>query len=61
MPAKSKSQQRFMGMVVAAKKGRLKNISVKIKETVDNMTLKQATDFAKTKIKKLPNKVKKSK
>lgn len=61
MPAKSKSQQKFMGMVVAAKKGKLKNPSAKVKEAASTMTLKQADDFARTKTKKLPKKVKKSK
>lgn len=57
MPSKSKSQQRFFGMVDAYKKGELKNPSKKIKKAAEGMTKKEVKDFAETKHKGLPNKV----
>lgn len=59
--AKSKSQQRFMGMVHAAQKGELKNPSAKVAKAAENMSDKDADDFASTKHKGLPEKVKKKK
>lgn len=61
--AKSKSQQRFMGMVDAYKKGELSDdeVSQSVKDAADSMTMKQVKDFAKTKHKGLPNHVKKKK
>lgn len=52
-PSISKSQQRFMGMVVAAKEG-AKGMSAKVKEAAKGMSLSSARDFASTKLKGLP-------
>lgn len=57
MPAKSKSQQHFMGMVYAFKKGELKDAPESVKKAAKSMTKKSAKDFAKTKTKGLPDKV----
>ena len=61
MPAKSKSQQRLFGMVHAYQKGELDNPSAEIKDIAKSISKKDAKDFAETKHKGLPNKVKKSK
>lgn len=58
MPSKSKAQQRFFGMVDAYKKGELKNASSKIKKAANGMSMNDAKDFAETKHKGLPEKVK---
>jgi len=60
MPAKSKAQQKFMGMVHAAKKGE-KPASKEVAKAAKGMSGKAAKDFAGTKHKGLPEKVKKSK
>lgn len=57
MPSKSKSQQRFFGMVDAYKKGELKNASSKIKKAANGMSMDDVKDFAETKHKGLPEKV----
>lgn len=56
MPAKSKKQQRLMGMAYAAKKGELSSskISPEIQKIMDSMSKKQIRDFAKTKTSDLP-------
>lgn len=54
MPAKSKSQQRLMGMVHAYQKGELKDPSGKIKDVAKHINADDARDFAKTKHKGLP-------
>ena len=59
MPAQSKAQQKFMGMVHAAQKGDLENPSPEVEKAADSMTDKAAKDFASTKHKGLPNHVKK--
>ena len=59
MPAKSKKQQKFMGMVHAAQKGDLKTPSPEVKKVAKSMKKKDTKDFASTKHKGLPNKVKK--
>ena len=59
MPAQSKAQQRFMGMVHAAQKGDLEDPSKEVEKAADSMTDKAAKDFASTKHKGLPNHVKK--
>jgi len=59
MPAQSKAQQRFMGMVHAAQKGEMDNPSTEVEKAADSMTDKAAKDFASTKHKGLPNHVKK--
>lgn len=55
--AVSKSQQRFFGMVDAYKKGELDSdeVSKSVKDTANDMTMKQVKKFAKTKHKGLPN------
>lgn len=57
MPSKSKSQQRFFGMVDAYKKGKLKNASSNIKKAAKGMSTDDVKDFAETKHKGLPEKV----
>jgi hypothetical protein len=54
--AVSKSQQRFMGMVHAKKKGDMEGGSKEVKKAADSMTDKEATKFASTKHKGLPEK-----
>lgn len=53
MPAKSKAQQRLMGADLARKRAG--------KKTETGMSAKQLEDFARTKRKGLPSKVKKTK
>lgn len=59
MPAQSKAQQKLMGMVYAAQTGQLKSPSEKVSKLAKSMTKKSASDFASTKHKGLPKKVKK--
>jgi len=59
MPAKSKKQRKFMGMVHAVQQGKMKAPSANISKAAKSMTQKQSGDFAKTKETKLP--VKKAK
>ena len=59
MPAQSKAQQRFMGMVHAAQKGELENPSKEVEKAADSMSDADAKDYASTKHKGLPNHVKK--
>jgi hypothetical protein len=59
MPAVSKAQQRFMGMVHAAQKGE-KPASPEVAKVAKDMSKKSAKDFAATKHKGLPNKVEES-
>ena len=56
MPAVSKAQQRFMGMVYAAKKGDMPNPSPEVAAAAASMKKKDAKDFASTKHKGLPEK-----
>ena len=56
MPAVSKKQQRFFGMVRAAQKGDLKNPSSEVADVADDISVKDAKKFAKTKHKGLPEK-----
>lgn len=58
MPAKSKAQQRFMGMVHAVQKGDMEAPSPEVAKVAKDMDDKSAKDFASTKHKGLPNKVK---
>ena len=58
MPAKSKAQQKFMGMVHAAQQGD-KAASKKVAKVAKAIKKKDAEDFASTKHKGLPYKVKK--
>lgn len=56
MPAKSKKQQRFMGMVHQCKKtGNC--ASAEVEKAADSMKSKDAKDFASTKHKNLPNQI----
>ena len=57
MPAVSRAQQRFMGMVYATKKGEMSNPSPEVAKAAASMKKKDAKDFASTKHKKLPEKV----
>jgi hypothetical protein len=59
--AVSKSQQRLFGMVDAYKKGEMKNAPKKVKDIAKDMSMEDVKDFAETKHKGLPNRVKKSK
>lgn len=61
MPAKSKEQQRLFGMVHAYQKGELKDPSKEVKDIANDISYKDAKDFAETKHKGLPNKVKEKK
>jgi len=59
MPSKSKSQQRLFGQVhVCQKYGKCS--SEKIKKIANSISSKDAEDFARTKHKGLPNKIKKN-
>ena len=60
MPAKSKAQQKFMGMVHALQKGDMKpsDASASVKKAAQSMSDKDAKDFASTSHKGLPKKVK---
>ena len=60
MPAQSKQQQKFMGMVHALKKGDMKpsDASPELKKAAQSMSDKDAKDFASTSHKGLPKKVK---
>ena len=59
MPAQSKQQQKFMGMVHALKKGEMKpsDASPELKKAAQSMSDKDAKDFASTPHKGLPKKV----
>lgn len=61
MPAVSKKQQKFMGIVHGLQKGTVKpsEVSKKAQKVAKQMKPKSATDFASTKHKGLPTKVKK--
>lgn len=54
--AKSKKQQKLMGMVHAVQKGEMRAPSGKVREMADSMTSKAVTDYAETKRKGLPEK-----
>ena len=56
MPAVSKAQQRFMGMVHAAQKGDMENPSPEVSKAAASMSDKDAKDFASTSHKGLPDK-----
>jgi hypothetical protein len=56
MPAVSKAQQRFMGMVHAAQKGDMENPSPEVSKAADSISDKDAKDFASTSHKGLPDK-----
>jgi hypothetical protein len=56
MPAVSRAQQRFFGMVRAAQKGEMSNPSPEVAQAASSMKKKDVKDFASTKHKKLPEK-----
>jgi hypothetical protein len=56
MPAVSKAQQKFMGMVHAVQKGDMEAPSKEVEKAADSMTDKDAKDYASTSHKGLPNK-----
>ncbi len=58
MPAVSKAQQRFMGMVHATQKGDMEAPSPEVEKAADSMKKSDAKDFASTKHKGLPTHVK---
>jgi hypothetical protein len=58
MPAQSKAQQRFMGMVHAAQKGDMESPSPEVEKAANSMSDKDAKDFASTSHKGLPDHVK---
>ena len=57
MPAKSKAQQKFMGMVYSTKKGKLKNPSDSVALATEGMSVEDVKDFASTKHDGLPGRV----
>lgn len=57
MPARSKAQQRFFGMIDAYKKGKMKHAPKKIRDAAKHISDEDARDFAKTKHEGLPEKV----
>ena len=58
MPAKSKAQQRFFGMVRAAQKGEMENPSPEVTQAATSMSKSDVKKFAKTKHEGLPEKKK---
>jgi hypothetical protein len=57
MPAQSKAQQRFMGMVHATQKGDMETPSPEVAKAADSINDKDAKDFASTTHKGLPDKI----
>lgn len=59
MPAKSKAQQKFMGMVHGVQKGTVDpdSVSPEVKKAAKDMSYSDAEDFASTKHKGLPQHV----
>ena len=58
MPAVSKAQQKFMGMVHATQKGDMESPSPEVSKAADSMSDKDAKDFASTSHKGLPDHIK---
>lgn len=60
MPAKSVKQQKFMGLVLAYKRGEIpaSKVSKNVKQAAASMTVKELEKYAGTKHKSLPTKVK---
>ena len=56
MPAVSKAQQRFFGMVRATQKGEMENPSPEVAQAASSMSKSDVKKFAKTKHKGLPEK-----
>ena len=63
MPAKSKDQQQAAGAALAAKRGeaKVKDLKGASKEMYESMSEKQLEEFASTKHKGLPDKVREKK
>ena len=61
MPAVSKAQQKFFGMVRSAQKGEMDNPSSEVLDAADSMKVGDVKKFAKTKHKGLPEKKKMTK
>ena len=57
MPAVSKAQQRFFGMVRATQKGEMASPSSEVSKAASSMSKSDVKKFAKTKHKGLPDKV----
>lgn len=59
MPAVSKQQQKFFGLVRGVQEGKIKpkHVSARVRKAANTMTTKQAHDFAVTPRKGLPKKV----
>ena len=57
MPARSRKQQQFFGMVRAAQKGEMKNPSPEIKKAASSMSKKDVKKYAKTKHDGLPERI----
>lgn len=53
MPSVSRAQQRFMGMALSARRGKLKDPSKKVAQAASSMSEGDLKDFASTKRKKL--------
>lgn len=60
MPAKSKSQQRLFGLIHALKQGKVSadDVSSEVQDVAASISDKDAADFARTKHKGLPTRVK---
>jgi len=58
MPAVSKAQQKFMGMVHATQKGDMESPSSEVSKAADSISDKDAKDFASTSHKGLPDHIK---
>ena len=63
MPAKSKKQQEFMGMVRAVQEGKLSSskVSARVRKVARTMKASDVKHFAETKRKGLPEKIRKKK
>jgi len=63
MPAKSKAQHGFMGMVLAYKRGEMKESEIpasirnKVKQAAATMKESEVEEFTSTKAKKLPKRI----
>lgn len=59
MPSKSKAQSKFMQLVLAYKRGELKNASPEVKKAAASMKLRSVKDYTSTPTKGLPKKARK--
>lgn len=60
MPAQSKKQRRFMGMVEAKKSGKMKDVSGAVNAAAESMSMPEVQKFSRTKEKGLPVRKKKN-